>query len=252
MKSVNEAYLALIVGTSLLRNAINSKSLRDETKDIINKSLNQDPEADARLRAAALNGRILDEISNIVCSDPRMSAEMSTAIAVKRWADRSIDIDLFSTDTGASILAANALAKCINMRGTDMKVTGIVVTPIFSSISFNDALGKFLNIMGKRIITRRGISVIGVTGGLKLEVVAATIIAMLTNARVAYLMESGELVIFPAIPIKLSESLLKMERRKEEWEELVKNGLAEYRDGEYSLMKWVMNLLNITTQSDTY
>jgi hypothetical protein len=38
MKSVNEAYLALIVGTSLLRNAINSKSLRDETKDILTSS----------------------------------------------------------------------------------------------------------------------------------------------------------------------------------------------------------------------
>ncbi len=246
MKPVNEAYLALIVGTSLLRNVINNKSLKNETKDLINKSLNQDPEADAKLRAAALNSRILDEVSSIACSDPHMSAEMSTAIAVKRWVDRDINIDLISSDTGAAIFAANALARCIKMRGGGMKVTGTVIIPIFNSISFNDALGKFLDVMGKRMAKRpRSINIVGVTGGLKLEAVAATIIAMLTNARVAYLMESGELVIFPSIPIKLAEFMLKPEKNTEEWEELVRDGLAEYKDGKYSLMKWVMNLLNL-------
>lgn len=156
-----------------------------------------------------------------------MSAEMSTAIAVKRWVDRDINIDLISSDTGAAIFAANALARCIKMRGNGMKVTGAVVIPIFNSISFNDAPGKFLDVMGKRIVKRpRSINIVGVTGGLKLEAVAATIIAMLTNARVAYLMESGELVIFPSIPIKLAEFMLKPEKNTEEWEELVRDGLA--------------------------
>jgi len=272
LKTMKTAYLALVVGTSLINNVVKGTRLDLSKYPVINKfvdkmksALTGDKSADSLLNRLAINSELLNTLTEIVCSEPRaFSAELNTAIGLRDYVGHSITVELFSTDTGATMLSANAIAKCLgkgHIHGID--IAGLVRIRFFGS-SIHDGLANLMDTMGRKLIenSRKGLTTfVGITSGLKLEIATASLIAWLLNAQPVYAMDSGELILLPRIPIKLDDWVMGVLKwvgdgvpessiysdELETLRALELMGLVSRERGYFKVRTWVKHLLELTT-----
>lgn len=195
-------YLGVIVGTSMLRNAL-SGGILGGYSGIVSNALKSPGEVSPY---ALFNDDLIEALAGFACREPRCCAEASLVWAFINSGYRPLTVGFFSTDTNASELCAMTLSRCFSRH---INVEGYVRVRFFGG----DLLGGVANLvdaLGRSIAGHvgRGLEAfIGIAGGTKLEVVSSVIVASLLGARLAYVSDEGKLVILPRMPLGLRREI---------------------------------------------
>ncbi len=248
-------YVGVVVGVSLLRNAVDRGVVRDA---IVVRALGGDVVADRELGRLGLGSSLSKSLLGFACGDVEgCCAELSTIAGLRRLVDGVFRVELFYTDTKASWLCAMTIAECLN-RGVlpNVEVVGSVQVPLFGGGDVEGGLVSFVNVVGRRLFSAvsSGLDAyIVVTGGAKVEAILASMVAWLVGARPVYRVEGGPVVILPRLPITLDREfvsgLCELARGGSVSDELVREfvrlGFVVERGGRYVVPRWVVELLRV-------
>lgn len=186
-----------------MRNALSSDALGDYS-GVVGRVL-QGSEDSAYV---LFNDDFVSRLSDFACGNPRCCAEASLIWSMLEKGFKPLTLEFFSTDTNAAELCTMALARCFSRH---VNVAGYVRVRFFGG---GDLMRGFVNLvdaLGRELSNylMRGFEVfIGISGGMKIEVVASVLVASILGARLVYVSESGELVILPRLPLSLRREVL--------------------------------------------
>jgi len=246
------SYVAVIVGVSLLRNAL-SRGVTGEFRDVIDRALGGDASADSMLGRLGLGSELYKRLLDFVCSDVNCCAELSSLAELRRVVTGQMLVELFHTSTRANWLCTMLIANCLSHGRVLDGVTlqGSDQVSLFDSNDVEGGLASFVSVVGRRLFeaASRGLDTyVIVTGGTKIEVILASMIAWLLNAKPVYKVEGGPLIILPQLPITISPEVARYICSTNKpipsniAHELSRLGLLT-RDGRVS--KWFLELLRV-------
>ena len=251
------AFLGVIVGLSMLDNALASHIIDDE---LVRRVLSGDREADFRLSKYLYNEDFLSRLSSFACGNlARCCAEGSSVALLKDMLGGDVvRVKFYATDTASSQLCAVALVKCLTSKSRELgvEVDGYTRVQFFGTGDFSSGLGNLVRALGSDLVNymHRGFDAyVSITGGTKLESVMASMVAWLLGAKPIYTTIDGKLVILPRMPLRIDDELVNMVLNRPLSElpgnlvdELVKSGFLVRRGGVVDLAPWFREFLNIT------
>lgn len=200
-------YLGVIVGVSMLRNAL-SLGVAGEYAKLVEDVLR---DSGSESSYALFNSELISRLADFACTRPNCCAEASLVNAFINSGFKPLTLEFFATDTNASELCAMALGKCFS-RVPGVDFVGYVRVKFFHGdllsgvANLVDALGREVS----RYVGGGFEAFIGISGGTKLEVVSSVIVASILRARLAYVDENGGLVVLPRLPLSLEPGVAEM------------------------------------------
>ena len=252
------AYVAVMVGVSLLRNAVNSGFINRRYATVIENALEGDFNSDRMLGVIGFNNDLLNGLREFIKSNAKgCCAELGTLIALSSSIGGSLDVEFFYTDTKTTWLSALALSNCLSECGIiqGVNVIGSTQVPLFGGGDLDEGLASLVNVVGRKLasrISRGDDAYVAFTGGTKIEAVLVSMVAWLIGARPIYLMERGPLIVLPMLPVNLNGgvvnalcSAIKGSINANDAEGLIKLGLINATKDGYRVPKWVDALLKV-------
>lgn len=254
------AYVAVMVGTSLLRNAVNSGLISERYAATIKNALEGDLNSDKELGVNVLNSGLFSELKEFIKNNAGgCCAELSTLMAFSGSVGGNLNVEFFYTYTKTTWLSALALSNCLSECGIikekGVNVIGSAQVPLFGVGDLDEGLASLINVVGKRLtdrISRGDDAYVAFTGGAKIEAVLVSMIAWLIGARPIYLMEGGPLVVLPRLPVDLNGgvasvlcSAIRGDINASDVQGLIRLGLINIAKDGYEVPKWVNALLKV-------
>ncbi|ADY01678.1 APE2256 family CRISPR-associated protein [Vulcanisaeta moutnovskia 768-28] len=247
------AYVAVIVGVSLLRNALDRGAIKSHV-DVVSKALLGDSRADVALGMLGLGSGLFRELVDYACGDlASCCAELGSLVRLRELVG-GFDVEFFYTDTKTSWFCAMVIANCVS-KGvlSGVRVLGATQVSLFGG-DLEGGLSSFVDVMGRRLLnySSRGFETyVVITGGTKLEAVLASMVAWLTDARPVYLVEGGPLIVLPRLPITLRPEVARalcsidvgIMPSAEMLSELLRLGFVVRDGGGYRVPRWLRELL---------
>ncbi|WP_291765802.1 putative CRISPR-associated protein [Caldivirga sp. UBA161] len=251
-------YVAVIVGVSLLRNAVNSGFISEKYAMVIKNALEGDFNSDKKLGAIGFNTDLLSELREFIKGNVMgCCAELGTLMAFSSGIGDNIDVEFFYTDTKTTWLSALVLSNCLNECGIThgVNVIGSTQVPLFGGSDLDEGLASLVNVVGKKLasrISRGDDAYVAFTGGTKIEAVLVSMVAWLIGARPIYLMEGGPLIVLPRLPVNLNGSVINAlcsavggNINANDAQGLIRFGLINATKDGYKVPKWVDALLKV-------
>ncbi|WP_188596339.1 hypothetical protein [Thermocladium modestius] len=248
-------YAAVVVGTSLIRNAYSDGFISAEYRDMVSKALSRDISVDSVLAKLALGSNLLNALTDYISIKGKSCcAELATLYSIKDLVNQQVRSELFSTDSGVAELAMKALASSIS-KSNVAELVGYARIKLFGGGDLGSGLLHLLNTMGKSLINEVSMgcdAYVGMSGGIKPEAVMASMVAWLVGAKLVYVSEDGKPLIFPRLPLGFRGDALEalcmvkngLNPSGDVVNELVDAGLL-VRDGGLRVVEWVGKLLEL-------
>ncbi|WP_291999778.1 putative CRISPR-associated protein [Caldivirga sp.] len=252
------AYVAVMVGVSLLRNVINTGFISKKYEVIIKNALDGDLDSDRKLGVTGFNADLLNGLREFIKSNPKgCCAELGTLIALSGSIKDHIEVEFFYTDTKTTWLSALALSNCLSECGVaqGINVIGSTQVPLFGGNDLDEGLASLVNVVGRKLASRVSggdDAYVAFTGGTKIEAVLVSMVAWLIGARPIYLMERGPLIVLPRLPVDLNNSVInvlcsavKGSINTSDMQDLIRLGLININRNGYMVPKWINALLKV-------
>ncbi|ADN50546.1 CRISPR-associated protein [Vulcanisaeta distributa] len=251
------AFLGVIVGLSLLENALVSSVVGDE---LVRRVLGGDREADSRLSRYLYNEGFINRLRDFACGDlVRCCAEGSSVVLLRRLLGGDvIRVKFYATDTASSQLCTVALVRCLTSKSRELgvEVDGYTRVQFFGTENFSDGLGNLVRALGSDLIDyiSRGFDAyVSIAGGTKLESVMASMVAWLLGAKPIYVTVDGRLIVLPRMPLRVDDELVSKVLSgalgglpRDLLSDLVRSGFLVRRGDSVELAPWFREFLNLT------